>query len=147
MSACDNKLSWDGVLCNHCRQIFDDHIAKVLYKDSSHSAGLWWHSVASLRKCASCGCKLCETTLSSIREDDIGVLESWSATLRVHVFSYGSGAIRFRVLRPHDDPRPELDIDSATDRLRYRYIVVEVEVLGIEGKISSYTTSEMLKCG
>lgn len=66
MAVCDDSLSWDGVLCKLCRQIFDTISAKLAANPSgrfvsSINAGEieWWHTAVTLRRCAGRGCRLC----------------------------------------------------------------------------------------
>lgn len=66
MAVCDDSLSWDGVLCKLCRQIFDTISAKLAANPSGRFVWSsdaeeikWWHTAVTLRRCAGRGCRLC----------------------------------------------------------------------------------------
>lgn len=166
MDLCDNALSWDGVLCSRCRQLYDSHIVRMAHeqglcrgemhqgnselstaprnehdRSQDDRISLWWHSISSLRKCATGSCKLCTLALSSIEGIELENLESWEATLPAEIFLNKQEAHEFRVFSPRRDPRPEAEIFDQKN-MNYIWIIVIVRIQDVLGKMPSPDTLE-----
>ncbi|OAG09850.1 HET-domain-containing protein [Paraphaeosphaeria sporulosa] len=143
---CNNTLSWDGVLCQHCRHLFDTNVVRWKHEQGSDTCRrelpedlsfpfiaprLWWHTVPSLRICASHSCKLCEIVLYSIGDEKLEQLESWEATIPVQIWADDGFSNRFWVLGPEQDPRPEAEACDAEPNEKYRWIMTVLKVQNI----------------
>jgi hypothetical protein len=157
MNLCDNTLSWDGILCNLCRQLFDSHVVRVAHErnfchakvqdESSKrlprnqgyldSIDAWWHDIRSLRRCATRSCKLCEMTLLAIDKEDEENLESSKATLPTTIWRDNGDAIMFRVWMPKGDTILEAERLESPNRDDYRFIIFEMKIQNDSGKTSS----------
>lgn len=126
MHLCDNALSWDGILCNLCRRLFDSHIVPIAHEQNMCGAGTrdeesnsiplrhgysdrknaWSHDIPSLRRCATRSCKLCELTLWGISRYGYDLL---SDVLPVSIFASTEEIIEFRVWAPSRHTRLEAE--------------------------------------
>ena len=159
MKPCDSVLSWDGVLCNRCRQVLDSHIVRMMHDQDScveekleegskslitarrrtqYSNDLWWHPVTSLRACAKRSCRLCQLVLSHISDKDLQSLVSWQATLLATFFYVEYGQSTFWVHIPSADPRPEAESPEPTIHDSYSPLM-RIDVKNVLGKTPHVT--------
>jgi hypothetical protein len=154
MKLCDNTLSWDGLLCNLCRQLLDNHVVRIAHErnwcrtkmadetstpfPANNSTGRfnsWWHDILSLRRCATRSCRLCELALSKIDDKAFGNLELWQATLPVTIANYREELSEFCVWMPETDPGPEAE-RSLNDEI-YDEMILSMMIQSNPGKSSS----------
>jgi hypothetical protein len=157
MNLCDNTLSWDGILCDLCRQLFDSHVVRIAHEQNMCRAKMqdeisnrlplrrgyfnandaWWHDIPSLRRCATRSCKLCELTLSKISDEDSENLELWQATLPATIWILEEDLIEFRIWLPKADPRLEAERLNSPNRDDYDFIVLGMRIQNEPGETSS----------
>lgn len=157
MHLCDNTLSWDGILCDLCRQLFDSHVVRVAHERNLCNAKVqdeiskrlpryqgyldpidaWWHDIRSLQRCATRSCKLCEMTLLAIDDEDEENLESSHATLPTTIWRDKGNAMVFRVWMPKTDTILEAERLESPNRDDYGFIIFEMKIQNDSGETSS----------
>jgi hypothetical protein len=135
MDPYNNTISWDGILCTCCRQLFESYNIYKVYTGPLQNP-VWWYTIVSLKSCATSSYKLCELTLLSIEDKYLDKLESWQATLPVRILSNKQGSYTLRVSILEADPRPEAKELNDSNDINYNLIAIDLEIQYISGETS-----------
>jgi hypothetical protein len=147
MESCDSTLSWDGILCRYCRQLFDEHIVRVTQVQNPGHQGphdedselwwhkeFWWHTFSSLKSCAMSSCELCKLTLCWIEDTSLKKLEEWQVTLVARFEVQEHGLHRLMISIPEVDPRPEPKVFNPSNMHNYLQIAILLQIQDVPGK-------------
>lgn len=157
MNLCDNTLSWDGILCDLCRRLFDSHVVRIAHERNMCRAkkqdermnrvpsmrgyldpvDAWWHDISSLGRCAAHSCKLCELTLSAISSQDLEGLESWQAILPTSIYRDDESAFIFRIWVPWADKRLEAERWESPSEDDYDNVIFQMKIQNDSGETFS----------
>ena len=97
-------LSWDGILCSTCRELFDE---VVLDKNKVEHDSMLWHTSQSFQQCAAHFCRICMLISAIWRGNDAHVEVDVSLRATVLERKIGTTTIIFNVSEDVEgDSRP-----------------------------------------
>jgi hypothetical protein len=141
MAQCTSLLSWDGILCECCRQLFDSHIVDTtlaMRKSNRERECHWWHDISTLKRCASQRCRFCALVLANFNSNEhnlkwLNELASWDIRLTIRIMDPTTDACHVYIYAPTMDPRP-LSLEPPD----YGPVVTDVCFKTIGGKTNSF---------
>lgn len=107
---CSPSLSWDGVLCDMCRQCFDEiliHSRSLKHlKRNGQTSGIkkyLWHSINGIKQCSTNQCRFCSLVFALWNEEGGHVKWKDQGTDGYKRTLGWSGRLELKILASYDD--------------------------------------------
>jgi hypothetical protein len=99
MMICSSSLSWDGVLCDLCRQTFDSrHRAVSRWRSEPEP----WHNQNAIKQCASNNCHICRLVHANVEQ--FGAFQSLETPMTIRWADlYGRDGYELSLYYPDTD--------------------------------------------
>jgi hypothetical protein len=139
MESCASSLSWDGLLCECCRDIFDSHVgdwrsrrlaSETLNRDRERHL---WHDINTMKQCATQRCRFCYLALANLNknnefEDFCNEIASRETRLAAHIMDPHEDGCHIYILYARENPQTINDKPLRYDSLP---IPVDITIQGI----------------
>jgi hypothetical protein len=145
MAQCTSLLSWDGILCECCRQFFNSQVVDrtlAMRKNNKECEYHWWHDISTLKRCASQQCRFCALVLANFNGDEdtrkwLDELASWDIRLTIRIMDPVTNGCHVYIYAPTTDPRP-----LSAEPPNYDFLVIDVCFKLIGGKTNFFLLQE-----